>query len=218
MLKRTGERLDREAIWKAVGEAHATLHVREEDHGSIDKLLHALRMEFDLILTLDDDMIYSPELVRDLLAYSEEFPESALCYRGKIIEPGKSYRRTTLLEGKCGGRRQRGVRQSKGEPVDIITGVWGALYRREWFDYDTLLERSRRFPSTDDIVISSLLAELGIEKRLVELKAERPFAMPTCRINELFKINRHNSGYGTPNDRAIAELFSSSIASDSDLV
>lgn len=45
------------------------------------------------IITVDDDVDYSPDLVKDLLALHERFPEAVLANRAKEINLGKPYRK-----------------------------------------------------------------------------------------------------------------------------
>lgn len=183
---------------------NVTLHVTDTDNGSIDKLYHTLAMDYEYIITLDDDMRYSPELVYTLIEESHKNPDTALCFRGKNLM-GLPYKDTTLLEGYKRRSRPR-VKHIYYVSVHIITAVWGALYRRDFFDREELLSMAKKYPTVDDIVISGYLEREGILKMILPL-GHLPIPLKECRINELFHDNRDSDS----NDRAIRDLLAPHI-------
>jgi hypothetical protein len=203
VLKRAGRCLDQQLIKNIVDQFEdVNLFITKEDNGSIDKIYHALDLPFDNIITVDDDMFYPNMLVEQLLLNADKHPNTALCYRGKQLK-GQPYDQTQLLEG----NRDRKYPNNKTRHVfnvrvDIITGVWGALYPRKLIDKDALLKLSKQYPTTDDIVISYILAECNVDRLLVHLP-KRPKPLPQHEVYELYKINKNKK----KNDVALNNLF-----------
>ena len=122
--------------------------VAVNDEGPITKLLPALRAGYDVVLTADDDMIYGPGWAAGLLACAEANPHAAIVYRGRQIDEGGRYKQARPVIG-------------VDEPVNFVTGVYGALYRRKHFDPRIFVEWMD-CPSNDDVVISAHLLRRGV--------------------------------------------------------
>ena len=172
-----------------------------EDHGSITKLYPAIYLtNVDRILTADDDIVYPDNWAKNLFDASWEYPDDALCYRGRVLNrEGKRilpYNQSTLYKG------------ANFKKVHLVTGVWGCLYRRKFFDDDFFFYRQYDYMSrVDDIWISGYLEWKGITKRCipkVDIKnAKDDEGKKIYKINALFGKNRRS----TFNDDAI-NLFS----------
>ena len=113
------------------------------DRGPITKLLPALEAGHELVITADDDHTYGPHWATGLLEQAEKRPDAALCYRGRLFLGSRSYRKSKVIAG-------------RSSPVELITGVKGALYRASFFDAG-IFEEWRAWPMNDDIVICAHL-------------------------------------------------------------
>ena len=59
--------------------------------------------------------------------------------------------------------------------TDIITGVWGALYKRSFFDFD-IFNIDEDAWLADDIWISGYLHKKGIKRRIIRMPMTNPLA------------------------------------------
>ena len=121
----------------------------DRDIRSYRKLIPALADFPDaVIITIDDDVNYHRNMLRDLLRLHQEIPHAVLAHRAKRMKPGKPYRRWSkyrwydfLLK-----RIHTGF-------TNIGTGVGGILYpphalKTEMLDVELF---TRIAPTTDDI-------------------------------------------------------------------
>lgn len=172
--------------------ADAGVHVEiVPDCGPITKLLPALRTGFDVILTADDDCIYGAGWAKRLLAWSHKRPKAALGYRGRILND-KGYRDSRLV---LKSRITRPVW------VDVITGVYGALYRAAMFD-DEIYAEWERWPMNDDLVIAAHLRRRKVRRCIVPA-AVKIIDYQARRIEPLFGFNTQAA---RRNDEGIALL------------
>lgn len=119
------------------------------DIRSYRKLYPALKdFPDDVIVTIDDDVDYDKDMLKDLINMHERFPESIIASRAKVVDPSKPYRKWKklrwydFLTGKY-----------KVDPRIIQTGVGGVLYpphalKEEMLEEDLFM---RLAPTTDDI-------------------------------------------------------------------
>ena len=158
----------------------AGVHVKVvEDCGPITKLLPALKIGFETILTADDDCIYGTGWAERLLAWGERIPMAAIGYRGRILK-GMGYADSRLVIKS---------RIKKATAVDIITGVYGALYRRQSFDSGIFTEW-KRWPMNDDMVITAHLKRRGVRRYVVPAKVKIT-DLKARSIESLYKFNTH---------------------------
>lgn len=121
----------------------------DRDIRSYRKLVPALHDFPDsIIVTIDDDTVYHPNMLRDLLRLHEQYPDSVLAHRAKRILPDKPYRKWPKLRWYhfIGSK----IKQSN---LIIQTGVGGVLYpphslKPEMIDEVLFTEIA---PTTDDI-------------------------------------------------------------------
>lgn len=119
------------------------------DIRSYRKLVPALRDFPDaVIVTVDDDVAYHPDMLRDLLDLHAGQPDAVLAHRAKRIKPGAPYRKWPKYRWYDFVFRKihRNVR-------NIQTGVGGVLYpphalRQEMIDEELF---TRIAPTTDDL-------------------------------------------------------------------
>lgn len=125
--------------------------IRNYDHDirSYRKLIPAL-IDFPdaIIVTVDDDVAYHRDMVRDLLDMHRQYPDAILAHRAKRIKPGKPYREWKKYRWYdfVFKRIHRGY-------LNLQTGVGGVLYpphslREDMLDKDVFTKLA---PSTDDI-------------------------------------------------------------------
>lgn len=162
-----------------------------EDCGPITKLLPALGRGFDVILTADDDCIYGEGWADSLLAWADKL-DGALGYRGRRLNDGR-YAGSAVVQHN---------RITKPRRVDIVTGVYGALYRREHFD-TSIYDEWRLWPTNDDLVITAHLQRRGVARYVVPGKC-RIHHTELQRVVPLFRVNRRKGD--KRNDEGVKKL------------
>lgn len=119
------------------------------DIRSYRKLIPALRDFPDaVIVTVDDDVAYHPDMLRDLLDLHAMQPDAVLAHRAKRIKPGAPYRKWPKYRW-----YDFVFRKIHRNVHNIQTGVGGVLYpphalRQEMIDEDIF---TRIAPTTDDL-------------------------------------------------------------------
>ena len=145
-----------------------------EDFGPHTKLIPTLKEAKDpntMIITADDDTLYPTRWLESLINYANNHPDHCVGFRGRTF----SRRKFPLL----GFRRPLRYKGSElffsdkpnfSAEVDIVTGCWGALYRR-WFFDEQLLDLKLCPPAffNDDIWNSGHLAKKGIKRMVIGL-------------------------------------------------
>lgn len=176
-----------------------------EDYGPHTKLLPSI-LAFDdpetRIITVDDDTIYPQTWLHTLLQYSNLYPNSAIGPRGRILfrrhfkiplSPYVVKRKLLYEKGKTIILSQ----SDSPKEVDILTGVWGTLYRRSFFSNDVFeLNHCPEAFYNDDIWNSGYLAKKGIKRLCIPFS--QTFAdLPMQGINRLW--DSVNNGRGLNN-------------------
>ena len=121
----------------------------DRDIRSYRKLIPALQDFPDaVIVTIDDDVAYHPNMLRDLLRLHAQIPVAILAHRAKRMKPGKPYRQWSKYRWYdfLFKRIHSGFK-------NIQTGVGGVLYPPYALDTEMLdVEAFTRIaPTTDDI-------------------------------------------------------------------
>ncbi len=118
------------------------------DWGPATKILPAL-LDSDpdqLVVAVDDDRIYRPTLLEDLLAASVRHPDTAVGCCGLIVPLDRVDRRRGLIGRTFDGLRfrrgvsLRGSRRRHPLAVDILHGYGGVMVRPRFFDLDRLAD------------------------------------------------------------------------------
>ena len=119
------------------------------DIRSYRKLIPAIKDFPDaIIVTIDDDVAYHKNMLRDLLLLHEQMPDAVLAHRAKLMKPGAPYRKW---------RKYRWyhflTKRIHRNFKNIQTGVGGVLYppnslNKEMLDVDLFTQIA---PTTDDI-------------------------------------------------------------------
>lgn len=121
----------------------------DRDIRSYRKLIPALK-DFPeaVIVTVDDDTCYHPDMLASLLRLHRQYPDHVLAHRAKRILPDRPYKKWPKL------RWYHFLRESIKKSARIIqTGVGGVLYPPHMLKEDMLDERlfTVLAPTTDDI-------------------------------------------------------------------
>lgn len=159
-----------------------------EDLGPVMKISAAVLADlpaFAIVITVDDDIIYSRELIATILAGCAQFPNAALGFSGwnvrKLIDEG-------IYEWPSGLGR-----------IDVLEGWAGAAYRAGFFG-PSILTPSNVFKFVDDVWISAYLNVAGIERRIIG----QPMAVQAGNLSGLhdrsdfIDLNRHAARIGFP--------------------
>ena len=113
--------------------------VRCEDWGPSTKLIAALDVlqgDQDIIITVDDDTLYHPHLVANLLHYAAEFPHTAVAHAGhRLWGPILDLVNFRSIEFLRPPHHARFFGRSVAFPTeaDVLHSYAGALYRRGFF-------------------------------------------------------------------------------------
>ncbi|MEW6283616.1 MAG: hypothetical protein AB1758_33705, partial [Candidatus Eremiobacterota bacterium] len=144
-----------------------------------------------LLLAVDDDNVYPPDLVETLLRWHRLRPDAVVGLRGWRV--GSPFARTEILFG---------TRQRHLSRVDVLTGTWGYLLRRDHLD-ERVLDYSgwpRDAFFVDDVWICGHLARRGVPRLLVPATSP-PFSTRAAWVNDL---GRRENSSGERDDRVAA--------------
>ncbi len=151
------------------------------DYGPSMKLLPVLEYERDpesIIITIDDDHVYSKEFVETLLNYSKLYPHSALGFNGWNVKP-------LIIRNKY-----EFIDKTLTKPVqaDVLEGYRGVLYKKKFFDENIF--KYKDFPEmafkNDDIWISAHLAKNKIERLVIPGVYCKEYELPRSIHKRLF--------------------------------
>lgn len=155
-----------------------------EDMGPATKLLPSLLEELPdtRIIVVDDDRIYPPNLVEDLVQASEAAPGAALGMSGWVVPSDLVDRPTTIWSNlrMLPPAPVRARRLSRPLRVDILQGLSGYLVRPAFFDLAAITDYAKAPGAAffvDDVWISA------------HCKAPR-FVVPSRRANYQPKLHR----------------------------
>ena len=130
---------------------HPRFEIRDYpiDIRSYRKLIPALKDFPDaIIVTIDDDVAYHKNMLRDLLRLHKEMPNAVLAHRAKRMKPDKPYRQWSKYRW-----YHFLTKRIHADYKNIQTGVGGVLYpphslKEEMIDVKLFTELA---PTTDDI-------------------------------------------------------------------
>lgn len=172
----------------------------DTDYGPLTKIYGAIISETDantVIISCDDDVIFSSNYVEIMIKHHKSHPKSAICGTGALIGRGLPF--ISIVSTVKPFHEWSGFTgfevDKNGRKVDLIFGVAGVLYTRAMFPpnkflYDDLFQYSLRDQAifhNDDVLISGYLSKSSIERRVF-------FDIPTIH---------HNSGQ----DALSADMF-----------
>jgi hypothetical protein len=139
----------------------------ENDLGPITKLLPAVsllkqRDPGAWLITIDDDIYYSPEALRELIVAKLQWPKAVISGSGIAWHQSGIENRDTVAND-----YENPYKTPAATPVDLIEGFAGILYSVQDLDVDTLSSYSQLSLETrlsDDLVISYYLMEKKIPR------------------------------------------------------
>jgi hypothetical protein len=179
--------------------------VRCDDRGPATKLLFALRDSApeQLLLAVDDDMIYPPTLVEDHFARALEHPDVAICSSGWIVPRDLTDRPTTLLSHLFGRAPAPlfGTRTRDPVRIDVMQGYTGYLVRPRFFAPETVSAHAAAPDSAfyvDDVWFSAQCAAAKYVFPLQRICFDRWRDYGFFKANSLGLLNR---GGGDPERR-----------------
>jgi hypothetical protein len=144
----------------------------KEDHGPVCKIIGALIREKDpntLIITIDDDCIYSNDLVEKLINKHKLYPNAAITSTGVLVGCGVgTFGIHSTLKDVIPYNGVLGFQiPAEGRAVDIVQGFSGVLYKRCFFPYklNKLLKYTKDINifKSDDILLSGYLSLQNIK-------------------------------------------------------
>lgn len=150
----------------------------DNDYGPCTKIVGALLSESKpntVIITFDDDVIYSPNLVSSMLKYHQKYPNSAIGSSGILLKYGFPFY-STISNCKGNWNAMTGFQlNDDGRLVDALCGFSSVLYVRNFFpSKDELYNKFLKYPLmdddvyfNDDIMISAFLSKQNINRRVV---------------------------------------------------
>lgn len=154
--------------------------VRSElDYGPLTKVYGALMSEKHpdtVIISCDDDVMFSPNHIETMLHHHVVNPNIAICGTGALIGRGLLF--ISIVSTVQPFRKWSGFTgfdvEKDGRAVDLIFGVAGVLYTRKMFPspevlHEELLSYALKDTAifhNDDILISGYLSREGIERRV----------------------------------------------------
>jgi hypothetical protein len=157
---------------------------RCEDRGPATKFLPVVNSAdaSQLVLVVDDDRIYPPTLVAELVSAALQDPDAAHCMSGWLAPDDLIDRPTTIWRNfrLTPPTQLRGRRLARRQPIDVLMGYAGYIIRPRHLDLAALNDFSaapREAFFVDDVWIS---AHCRVPK----------YAVPTRRFNYQSKLRK----------------------------
>jgi len=170
----------------------------DKDWGPATKFLPAVLTLPDdqLVMSVDDDVIYPYDFIERLHSMSRLHPNSVLGTRGWDVPRSLKWAESGTLFGTA-------LEAGKVVSVDVITGCGGILFKPRFFDKTALAALDsvpREAFFVDDIWISGNLAKKQVPRLVIPVKARHKTQFLRYAINKRSSlINRENAG-GHNND------------------
>ncbi|GAB4815543.1 hypothetical protein N2152v2_002589 [Parachlorella kessleri] len=189
-------------LWQGLHSKVQVVRFRE-DHGPAMKYIPAVQaLRNDpaaLVIVVDDDKVYPPTLVEDLLAAHSRQPAAAVGCRGWRAPPSCTYTAQSLCGAGAAGCAMEltiseyGHRLGPGEnrTVDVLTGSDAYAFRPAVFAGNDSLwtfpsKELREAARMDDVWISGHLAQRGVPRLVAHCQREcadvNPRLLPHGRI------------------------------------
>lgn len=150
---------------------------------SFTKLIPTLRLCPDaIIVTIDDDMFYQPDMLEGLLKAHQMFPDDVLANRVDTIVLGEDGKPLTCLKWNLFQKPK------EPSPLDVALGVEGVLYPPKSFDEEVLNEEvfMSICPTADDLWFKAMELKAGTAVRHVYTHYERGGgAIPNLEVQDM---------------------------------
>ena len=149
----------------------------DNDYGPCTKIVGGLLQESapnTIIITFDDDVIYSPSIVSTMINYHNKYPNTAIGSSGILLQYGFPFYSTI---SNCAGNwnNMTGFElTNEGRNVDALCGFSAVLYVRKFFpEKEKLHEDFLKYALldddvyfNDDIFISAFLSKQNIDRKV----------------------------------------------------
>lgn len=189
----------------ALAKDNPILEIRDypRDIRSYRKLIPALQDFPDaVIVTVDDDVQYHPDMLRDLLRWHERCPDCIIAHRAKRVDMAKPYRKWSKYRWYSFlGRRER------AGYGNIQTGVGGVLYPPHSLKPDMMQESlfARLAPTADDFWFWAAAVANGTRILPVPFGHNKPKGLGKPRELSLKSVNFKQKG--NRNDNAFQSIL-----------
>jgi len=163
-----------------IEKGNITILQPEFDYGPIDKMIHALSAERDannidyLMIYLDDDVIYHPTFIQNLVKKGNEYPDAVVAFSGTTLR--SNFRQIAYKDPELMDRHPYLFYFISEIPpfrsdmrVDIVQGFTGVLIRPRYFDFAEFLAFVQEFTKSNDVIAGG---KLGIGNRGLVWKAD----------------------------------------------
>lgn len=152
---------------------------KAEDYGPLTKLVPTLKKwPNEQILTVDDDCLLHPDTLDCYRRYLRLGKSCALALRGRKLNDLNYHNARLVVCNEI----------ASIENVDIITGVWSAMYNSSLFDMDFFENLDDQDFMNDDITICGHLHEKEIETLIIPANIIQS-PTPAHAINDLWSSN-----------------------------
>lgn len=182
-------------------EQNGVLEIRNHvpDLRSYMKLVPALAdFPEDIIVTIDDDVYYHKDMLRDLLKWHDRYPDVVLAHRTRKIKPGCPYREWPKFK-----KWHFLLKKNRASYDVLLTGVGGVLYpphalKQNMIDPDLFAKLA---PTTDDIWFWAAAVANGTKVMPVPFGRNK-----TKDLNKSRDISLRTVNYQTAEDRNVKAL------------
>jgi hypothetical protein len=161
-------------LLKEIDEYLPLVEIRWTDNtGPYRKLLPTLHecTEDDLVIMVDDDVIYGRDWLCSMIDEHNLFPDSVIATRVRNIKRNKIKRETTYTQWPL-------VKNNRSIDHDfVITGAGGVLFKREFFRKSDIMNKdfTEVCPTADDLWFSRILEKNGVSVRCLATSLEDVF-------------------------------------------
>lgn len=169
----------------------------DSDYGPVCKILGALLQERDdgtLIVTCDDDAIFSPDMLERIELAANKYSNAAIGGIGIRVGSFPSYISVITNQSFPAWKWwMTNSESSSPKQVDILCGFSAVAYRRKFLDVDEITKYAladKDIFTNDDILLSGLLSKAEILRLVVALPLVKIGAAPEALSAE------NNSGIG----------------------
>lgn len=172
---------------------------------SFTKLIPTLRLCPDaIIVTIDDDMFYQPDMLEGLLVAHKKYPYDVLANRVDTIVLGSDGKPITCLKWKL-FQKPKDI-----SPLNVALGVEGVLYPPNAFDGEVLNEEVflSICPTADDLWFKAMELKAGTGVRHVYTHYERGGgAIPNIDTQDVGLMYINENVNDCRNDIQLKEVF-----------
>lgn len=176
----------------------------EKDLGPYTKFFYALQRYPDsLVLTVDDDILYPPDMIDQLVRAYRKAPDVIHCHRAHKMTLGANGR---ILSYK---QWARFTQDSQPSLHVFPTGVGGVLYFPGCFDDEILNQDAftRFAPNADDVWLKAMSLKKGTYCRKLDDSRDWELRFVVIEGSQAVALKRRNKQKSGGNDEQIEAVF-----------